>query len=339
MSTSLLWASDLPFGIKQLKRDAATRYKPRASDPLIGDDWIACCIKGCEEHLGKRKRGQKDDYCSRHSISISSSPAYVYKQLTDNLIVGREAYRQITEKVDPRRLNSESSEDSVSWNVFVSLLAIGGLGAVYKNITGVYPSEEPHLYLWGNRIGSGRPEFWDLLRREQHALEPDKVIRTEPDIILHLPGEALIFIEAKFGSPNSLFEKKEKRVGPISTYFLPYKPLVGKRDPLNRKWLCGQTVGVLEQLCRNAVLGQRLAKDPEQFYLVNLVRDGQEIDVEERLAQHLTPETVKPRRITWEQLYSLIPKKSADGAILRQYMENKTLHLRKAFDPSLVPTP
>ena len=36
-------------------------------------------------------------------------------------------------------------------------------------------------------------------------------IKTEPDIMLHVPRLAIVLIEAKFGSPNSPFKPKKER--------------------------------------------------------------------------------------------------------------------------------
>ncbi len=204
---------------------------------------------------------------------MSSAPTYVLANATDNLIVGREYYRRLEHKVDGRRLTHETSEDAVSWNVFVGLFALGGLAQAYESITGQQSEREPELYLWGNRIDTAAPRFWTALKRVQRTLERQKRIPTEPDIILRVPGEAIVLIEAKFGSPNSLFEKKQKRVRPVSRYLDQYGPKSGSLDPLQREWIYAQDIGILEQLCRNVMYTHHLAEPPERQFLVNLVCD------------------------------------------------------------------
>lgn len=159
---------------------------------------------------------------------MSSAPTYVFREPTENLIVGRSVYRRLERKVDSRRLTHESSEDAVSWNVFAGLLALGQLSRLFQLLTGRECRNEPELFLWGNLINGISPHFWPDLKQVQRKLEEGKRIPTEPDVILRVPRDAIIVIEAKFGSPNSLFEKKQKRVGSLADYLKRYKPKTGK---------------------------------------------------------------------------------------------------------------
>ena len=56
------------------------------------------------------------------SISVSTKPTYIYEDKKSNFIVGRDILRQVS-KVESWRLGFETSEDAVSWNVFVGLYA------------------------------------------------------------------------------------------------------------------------------------------------------------------------------------------------------------------------
>jgi hypothetical protein len=337
MNSSLAWESELPFGLTDFKERAAERYDERAPDALINDERIACCIDGCTTWLPRRRRGMRShEFCPDHHLSMSSTPTYVLKEPVRNLIVGRKLYRQLDHKVDRRRLTHESSEDSVSWNVFVGFFALAGLRELWQLLTGRECRNEPELYLWGNRINAASSRFWRELRQVQQELEHKhgKRIPTEPDIILRIPGEAIVVVEAKFGSPNSLFEKKEKRVGPIRDYLKNYIPRAGKTDPLVRKWIYSQRVGILEQLCRNAIYTSQLANSDEDQFLINLVLNRHEIDIVERFEKHLTAETIRFRRVTWEQIYDLPAIHSAGGRFLKRYFQRKSLRLRNAFDLS-----
>ncbi len=156
MNSTLIWEA-IPFGFPDLKSRAAERYAQRSFEPLMRHDEICCCIAGCNIWLPRRRRGQLHQFCPQHHISMSSAPTYVLANATDNLIVGREYYRRLEHKVDGRRLTHETSEDAVSWNVFVGLFALGGLAQAYESITGQQSEREPELYLWGNRIDTAAP--------------------------------------------------------------------------------------------------------------------------------------------------------------------------------------
>jgi hypothetical protein len=220
-----------------------------------------------------------------------------------------------------------SSEDALSWNIFV-----GGLAELAKLLSGRESAGEPELYLWGNHVNGARPEFWQRLRRVQRELDRGKAVATEPDVILRVPDDVIIVIEAKFGSPDSLFEKKEKRVGPVADYLQRYTGKVGAADPLSREWIYAQHAGILEQLCRNAIYTHWLADRGERQVLVNLVRADWEADVMTRFCNHLVPGTVEFRRVTWEDIFSLPALYLSTAAeVLKLYVHNKTLRLQKAF--------
>jgi len=178
------------------------------------------------------------------------------------------------------------SEDALSWNVFVSLARLGILGAAIPELGS--GTENVELYLWGNRIADGKPRFWDKLDRVRKTLEPGAAFPTEPDIMLRVPGHALVLIEAKFGSPNSTLAGKEDRFESVEDFLARYPAPEGAADPLARDWIEQQQLGtVLEQLCRNVVYATWLAEPREQPTVINLVRGEAEPDVETRLRPHL----------------------------------------------------
>ncbi len=84
---------------------------------------------------------------------------------------------------------------------------------------------------------------------------------------------------------------------------------------------------VLEQLCRNIVFAQWLAEKEEKVFVVNLVRQVDAIEIEERFSAHLVSNTpVGFRRSTWLPVIT-----SCDAEPLRSYFLNKTANLEKAF--------
>jgi hypothetical protein len=219
----------------------------------------------------------------------------------------------------------------VSWNVFVGLYALEGLAEAFEALTGVVPLREPELYLWGNRIGNDCNP-WSNLIDVRAKLETDAGIPTEPDIILRVPEQAIVLIEAKFGSPNSSLAKKKGRFGLVTEFLKRYRCKEGAADPLNRGWISGQEdERILEQLCRNAIFAHWLASGDEQPFVINLLRRAARDD-EQLFRQHLCENVVRFDVRTWEDIWSLSAIQKEQATILRRYLENKTLNLLPAFD-------
>ncbi|MDB6023125.1 MAG: hypothetical protein JWQ04_2982 [Pedosphaera sp.] len=262
-----LWSNHLPYGISDLKKNAACRYAIGMSDALIQSEHIQCCVEGCEGWLAKRKGGQKqaaENFCQQHGISMSKKPTYIFRDPKRNFIIGQEGLAHM-KKVEKWRLGYETSEDALTWNVFVSLYALNTLKDAFVKFTGISPMAEPELYLWGNRIGATGPQWLNLVTI-RNVLEEKLAIQTEPDIILRVPGQAIVLIEAKFGSPNGTFAGKEKgkRFGSVVDFLSRYRCKENAPDPLNRKWISKQTGNlVLEQLCRNVIFAHWLASEVE----------------------------------------------------------------------------
>jgi hypothetical protein len=101
------------------------------------------------------------------------------------------------------RLGNERSEDALSWNVFVTLAGLRGLGVAFQRLTGIEVDVEPELYLWGMRISDERPQVWTRLKDVRLALENGAAWPTEPDVMLRVPGRAIALIEAKLSLPTA----------------------------------------------------------------------------------------------------------------------------------------
>jgi hypothetical protein len=324
------WEEKRPLGLDLLEVNAAGRYIIGVNDSLIHGNQIRCCVRDCPRWLARRRRRVRDPdiYCPDHGISVSYSPTYVYRDYRRNFIVAIPQLERVARlKYEKHRLGYERSEDAVSWNVFVALAELGGLIDVFQHLSGMEPSDEPELYLWGVRIGADPPHVWPRLEELRAILEPGRRIQTEPDIMLRIPGQALVLVEAKFGSSNSTLN------GDVAEFLDRYPAPDGADDPLDRNWISTQEPGdILAQLCRNIVFAQRLAEEGETPMVVNLVRQDYEADVVERFAAHLAPDgPVGFRRATWEGLYRLPLMAGGDAAPLRRYFENKTSELTQAF--------
>ena len=88
---------------------------------------------------------------------------------------------------------------------------------------------------------------------------------------------------------------------------------------------------ILEQLCRNAIFAHWLASGDEQPFMINLVTRKATND-ERLFRQHLAENGVQFHVQTWEDLYGLSVVQGEQAAILRRYLENKTLNLQPAFN-------
>lgn len=328
-ATNPTW-SELPYGIADLKPEAALRYSTERADSLLRGEHLQCCIRDCNNLIPKPHRGQAKQFCPEHGISMSTKPTYIYADKTRNFIIGKDLQKRMS-KVESWRLGFETSEDAVSWNVFVGIYALGGLSDAFEKLTGTIPAGEPELYLWGNRIGSDFGK-WRRLLDVRKRLEGNTAIPTEPDIMLRVPGQAIVLIEAKFGSPNSHLAGKNGRFGSVADFLGRYKCKEGAPYPLNRDWISGQDGDrILEQLCRNTIFAHWLASEHEQPFVINLVRRAAQND-EQLFRQHLADNGVQFHVRRWEDLYGLSVVQGEKASVLRCYLKNKTLNLAPAFD-------
>ncbi len=336
MANPLHWHPDLPLGVSDIEPDAASRYSPRIGNAMIRGEEIRCCVKGCDNWLPRVRRGKSalNSYCPTHGIRMSARPTYVYQSKCRNLIVGRDLLRSIT-KVESWRLGNENSEDALSWNVCVSFLKAGAIDELFTLLTGSGPTASVGLYLWGNRVSSdGGISRWSELLTVCHDLEEGLSLPTEPDMALVVPGDAVVLIEAKFGSGNSTLEGRESRFGGIRGFLDRYQVEPGYPEPLRRDEIAShKPTEVPEQLCRNIIFAARLARRMEctRAMVINLVRESQEPDIEERMRRCISEDVVRFKRQTWERVLDLAKSIGTTLEPLCAYMENKTLCLRRAF--------
>ncbi len=329
-----------PFGIDDLEDGAAGGYKLAASflhrkkEDKKGKE-LRCCIRGCRTWLPYRTEGTPAAFCPDHGISISTSPTYVYRDWKRNFLIRHDLISEVKkEKVESWRLGNESSEDALSWNVFVGLAHVGGLREAFELITGQRARSEPQLFFWGVEVWPEyRPGTWSRLAdaREQCG-EAAPTIPTEPDVMLRVESQALVLVEAKFGSPNGTLAKKKPPVD-VASFLKRYPAPPGRTDPLDRAALAGmQPDEVLEQLCRNVVFSNHMVEGKEEAFVASLVRAEAEADIKARMDRHLSTEArARFRRVAWEELAGLPSVQRHEAAPLRRYLHTKTLRLQPAF--------
>jgi len=162
-------------------------------------------------------------------------------------------------------------------------------------------------------------------------LENGMDIQTEPDIMLRIAGQAIVLIEAKFGSPNGSLAGKKGRFGSVTEFLKRYECKEGATDPLNRKWISKQEDNrIREQLCRNVIFAHWLASEHEQPFVINLVTRKATND-EHLFRQHLAEREVQFHVRRWEDLFRLPIMQNEQASTLRRYLRNKTLKLSPAF--------
>lgn len=94
---------------------------------------------------------------------------------------------------------SETSEDAVVWTIVSALRQFERLEALADL---PQPSDQPDLLLWGaSDDGAAGQELAEALRRVCTDLGEAASSLSEPDVVLSVEGH-LVFIEAKYGSPN-----------------------------------------------------------------------------------------------------------------------------------------
>ena len=316
---------DLPYGVDDVDPLQARPLKP---------DHVRCCIKGCSRILERAHRQTRRDpacFCPDHGIRVSASttsPTYVYEDPSRNFIVDRHLLDDV-DKTVRWRLPNETSEDALSWNVFVGLRRLERLREVVRTFTGTTVDREPELYLWSSKIGVNGVNRWAAICEVRKALEESHNIQTEPDVTIRVPGEVLILVEAKFGSANCTLASKD--YASVDEFLDVYEAPVGS-DPLDRAWIGSQQEGrVLEQLCRHAVFGAWLREPGERVVLINLLRRCELIAKPPEFAPHLNPAgPVEFSARSWEDLFPLC--ECPGGDLLIQYFRGKSYHLRPAFD-------
>jgi hypothetical protein len=304
-----------------------------------------CFVRGCDQWLRLATRQQHGEPCPVHGIRLHKSKTYSYARAEQNMIAGRDLYRQRIDnhpfKVDTLKLGNENSEDALSWNVFRTLHEARKLGQLVQLLVGEESPIEPQLYLWGLQICDDSGEPWSLLIKARERFEqrlPVDRPKTEPDIAIHLPGRYLILIEAKFTSPNTFYEhgpRKDSKSLTLQELRTIYQ------DPDNQildYGLAAQQSRIFYQLWRNMTFAEWMARHDHphtRAYHLNLVRQGYEAESATEFATLVRPEFQNRfQQWTWEHLYHWMVESCSEHPQIQtcaNYLQNKTANLKPAF--------
>ncbi|MBM3999067.1 MAG: hypothetical protein FJ297_05915 [Planctomycetes bacterium] len=329
----------LPYGVHDL--DPQVIVHP--NDPNL----IRCYVRGCQQFVRRPTRHSDGELCPDHGIYCHHSrfgSTYSYRDASRNIIASPDVFANSIVghpfKYESHRLGAENSEDALSWNVFRSLQEAGLLANVAKLMIGEEHRQEPDLYLWGIQVNDDSFEPWDLLIAAREQFESNLPVKrplTEPDIALHLPGEYLLLIEAKFTSPNPCYTPgKRKDLRSLTLRELLDIYWDSSLQLLDYGKACSAPC-IHYQLWRNTVFAEWMsARDNSTTrpYHVNLVRRCHESQSALEFTKLVRPQCRdKFRRAEWEGMALAIqdnPAARRSGVI--EYIDEKTAGLTKAFE-------
>lgn len=320
-----------PYGVN----DLVQRLRPAPDGQSI-----YCPVRGCNHALTPPARnGVRGTVCPEHQLRVHRSGTYSMADYRRNLIVDGDFFhseiRYHPFKYESHRFGLECSEDALTWNVFRSLQRHGQLSQVVELVTGLNPSSEPKLFLWGLELHGNTVTPWQHLIEARDRFESDLPMQrpmTEPDIGLWVPGQITLLIEAKFCSNNPTYRVDRTKLLDLTIgqllqiYQWEGMQLLSLEEAQRREQLH-------YQLWRNLIFAEWMAgldSKNTQPYVANLVREGYEAEVcEPVLTMMNRNRRDRFEQITWEQLYRL-----AVGACMTdlcRYIEQKTARLKPAF--------
>jgi len=325
----------------------------------------SCPVSGCAVQLETvDSQWGEMPYCPAHRIRIHArTRTFVYHHGLDetskrdaamrNILFERDYFKQNilgnVAKAETHRICHETSEDALTWNVFSRLSRVGALAALTSSLTQSALRGDPELYLWGLQVqldDSSAPRFFPPLTNARDKFEK-RIAKflTEPDIMLYVPGQFLILVEAKFTSGNTIAaasaigdvpnEKPKSREGILSRYGPEALPLDAMAKP--------PTLGIFySQLYRNLVFAIYMANElGVRWGLVSLVSDTQfhqrqhkvEFQDPTPFIHNLLPKSAHGQFVfySWERLYADHVAKSTELGNLGTYLYNKSANGIRAF--------
>jgi hypothetical protein len=333
-------------------------------------NWTQCPVKGCAATLAKIERTLSSNgkirvplaFCATHGIRLHAG-TFVYwngsarqdgsrlrnfqfqPELARTRVLGKSL------KVESGRLGSEMSEDALSWNVFVGLAEAGKLKQTLEFLTGRTVRDEPDLYLWGIpvRLDGASSGRYAPLERVRTQLESDiGNYKTEPDIMLVVPNELVVCIEAKFGSGNPLAhastlkdgDKPTERAALLSRY-------LDRASDRTRKIIASNEIGAEfhSQLFRNVIFASEMAGEAD-WHVVNLVSSTQWKQKENLSSPSFASPVGHVRSYlkgdhherfdfrTWEGMHMALISGVPSLAKLDEFMKLKSAHFVPAFELS-----
>jgi hypothetical protein len=292
----------------------------------ITESTVECPVIGCAEKVKRQRKSFKrkpEFQCPNHKIYISPT-TFEYPEESDNFLwtsaEDQRLQKNIKKVKRESRMARDNSEDALSWNVFRYLETANQLSDLLSSITQSSVSSIEPIYWSYSQMDHG---VWSPLVDARSEFGEDPQRSSEPDIIVE-SDKAIFFIEAKFTAgnktkPSNLSERKKYLTGGNNwfeqVFNSDYETLsIGqKKYELMRFWLLGTW------------MADRLDKD---FYLVNLVLEDREKNIEDLFKPHIKATTTRKfLRLSWEYIYQHIlshSQSNPDKDRLLSYFKNKT---------------
>jgi len=330
---------EMPYGMKELR-----------SKRQLTEDTVNCHVRGCST-VKERARGHfypREQYlCPKHQIYLTPS-TFQYKDPCRNLLWRDAEDRALMGRIwkvkrTTARLGRERDEDALTWNVVRAFHREGRLAQLARIMLAgrqveVPDREEPEIFYWSATSDGKR---WKRLENAQKEFGEEPERGTEPDIALWWPEKCLIFVEAKFSSPNRI--PPSRRPQGEDNRAENYGGHAHFADVFKAGYEEIATESKFYQLMRLWLLGTWLAKNEGvAFALVNLVRWGEETDIETAFGRRFCRQSRQRLfvRATWESIWDALPSSGLSEqtiAILDAYFHNKSRgygadgRLQKAF--------
>jgi hypothetical protein len=299
------------------------------TERFVTEKKVPCPVKGCSVQVERQKRVSQrlEPYkCKKHDIYISPS-TFEYENYESNLLWSDQDDIELLERIFAEKRESrmarERSEDAVTWNVF-RFLEKSGLLMDYLDSISRSGNEGARIIYWSFDPVANGP--WEPLVLAREEFGEKATQGSEPDLIIETKGN-IYFIEVKLDSgnktnPSKPDNRKKYETGGNSWFAEVFKSGVDFDRVANaesfyellRFWLFGTWVA-----------NEHLKKN---FFLINLVLDKKERDIEYQFGRYIdSNETRAFKRLTWEQIYSLIERKSPPEGKkdIVEYFHGKTL--------------
>ncbi|MFC7371363.1 hypothetical protein ACFQPF_06725 [Fictibacillus iocasae] len=287
-------------------------------------DQVECPVRGCRHTAERQKKHFVRDekyLCPTHQIFLSPT-TFEYSHYTSNLLSDAPEDLALLEKIlvkkRENRLARSNSEDAVTWNSF-RYLEKNNLLPGYLASIGVSGTDNAKIHYWcfDERTGGTNP-----LLLQAHKVFGERSSRgSEPDVLLETDG-ALIIIECKTGSGNNTMPSR-------ASVEMCYTEADDKHyDTVFRSDFTSIAVGEKKyELLRFWLLGTWMAKQKgKRFYLINLVRDEKEREIESQFGKHIVQTAGTFKRATWEDMHRYIQESNCPNQQpVLSYLQNQTL--------------
>lgn len=321
---------------------------------LVSTPDMECPVLGCTLNVARQRtnhlKRERQYYCPQHRIYISPS-TFEYEDEADNILWHDESDDHLLNnikkfKAETNRLGRERSEDALTWNVFRYIEKHQLIKEACESLVCPGIWSNAHLIYWSYDPLRGKPMDWLLRARvefgEAESLDLAEGQRvSEPDMIV-ASDEAVAFIEAKFGATNKTSGTGRALQRKLDN---PKKYVTGGGNWYGEVFRSDYETVVNDQkyeLLRFWLLGSWIAEQQrKRFYLLNLVREGEESSIEAEFGTHIKPSDQRRFiRLTWEDLRKHLAANASQNTAkdrLLGYFEDKTIgytsqgRLRRAF--------